>query len=653
MRFRLRLLSLLVVVVAALPSHTPVVAQDEAPPVLILPVDGAQFLPGTRFDFRVEVHAEAMPEDFVVTVNGEAASSFFGVEPTQESWMFGEEGAETPSQSVIWRGLVTALPGEYTLEVLAGGVTHSAVWTVREPLPSAGARNIVLFVADGGNIPLFTAARLVSRGQVNGYYPGQPMSWELFDEVGLSRTSALDGIVTDSAAGASAWQTGNKTAVNATGSYPDTSADPFDDPKLETFAEIIRRTRGMSIGIATNSELVDATSASLYGHARDRERSTRSLMLAGMLESGLNIDVMLGGGGRYFLPMSAEGSRRPDERDMFVEFEAAGYTVVTSATELDTMMNAETQPERVLGVFHSGYMDAWLDRNVYTENVEEFPDQPGLVQSTLAALELLNRNPNGFFLQVENDYIDSGEHVMDFERTIADTIEFEQTIAATVTWVQANAPDTLIIVTADHAFGFDVYGTVDVPTFNEATTNEDRRNTISVEVAPPPTYSDADGDGYPDSWEPDRTLAFSFGAYPDHTEDFQVSTEERTPAIGIDEDETAYIDNPDDDPNGIVRSGNLPMEASDSVHSLQDVPLFATGPGADYFGGVINNTDFYFGMARAIGLDPSAANGMAAAVQPSTTAAGLVMGVDTATVLALAVGIVFGVAFSNRRKWLR
>ncbi|MDX1995559.1 MAG: alkaline phosphatase [bacterium] len=588
----------------------PVTAQD-APPVLILPVDGANFLPGVRFDFRVEVHAEALPDDFAVTVNGDPAADFFGSESTEESWTFGEEDAPTPSQSVIWRDLTSPAPGEYTVEVIAGGTTHTALWTVREPQASAGARNIILFVADGGNIPLFTAARLVSRGQVNGRYPGEPMAWETFEEFGLSRTSALDGIITDSAAGASAWQTGHKTAVEATGIYPDTSADPFDDPNVETLAELLRRTRGMSIGIATNSELVDATSASLYGHARDRERSTRSLMLAGMLESGLNIDVMLGGGGRYFLPASAEGSRRPDERDMFVEFEAAGYTVVTNATELDALMSGDALPTRVLGVFHQGYMDAWLDRNVYTENVEEFPDQPGLDVTTLAALELLNQNPNGFFLQVENDYIDSGEHVMDFERTIADTIEFERAIAAAVEWVQANAPDTLIVVTADHAFGFDVYGTVDVEAFNAGTTNEERRDAIEVDVAPPPSYMDVDGDLYPDNWEPDRTLAFTFGSYPDHTEDFQVSPEERTPAVGIDEDETAYVDNPDDDPNGIVRSGNLPMGASDSVHSLQDVPVFATGPGSDFFGRVIDNTEFFFGFARALGLDPSAEDGTA------------------------------------------
>lgn len=606
----IRFVGLLLIVFGLLPLNAR--AQSEAPPVLILPVDGALFLPGVQFDFRVEVHADAMPEDFTVTVNGEDASTFFEADPVAESWEFGNEAAPLLSQSVVWRGLVAPVPGEYSIEVVAGGGSHTATWTVRAPEASAGARNIILFVADGGNIPLLSAARLVSRGQVNGIYGGDPMAYELFDEIGLSRVSALDSIITDSAAGASAWQTGHKTAVGSTGVYPDTSPDPFDDPRLETFAELLRRTRGMSIGIATNSELVDATSASLYGHARDRERSTRALMLSSILESGLNIDVMLGGGGRYFLPQAAAGSRRPDERDMFDEFEAQGYALVTNKAELDALLNGETQPERVLGVFHCCYMDAWLDRNVYVENVEEFPDQPGLVDSTLAALALLNRNPNGFFLQVENDYVDSGLHVMDFERTVADAIEFERAVAAAHAWAQENAPDTLIIVTADHGFGFDVYGTVDVAAFNAAETDFDRRSAINVdEDAGVPAYTDADGDYYPDGWDVERTLAFSFGAFPTHTENYQVSPEERTPAIATNEDESEYIDNPDDDPNGITLTGNLPPDASDSVHSMTDVPLFAHGPGSDFFGRVIDNRDFFFGMARAIGLDPSAEDGIA------------------------------------------
>jgi hypothetical protein len=76
-----------------------------------------------------------------------------------------------------------------------------------------------------------------------------------------------------------------------------------------------------------------------------------------------------------------------------------------------------------------------------------------------------------------------------------------------------------------------------------------------------------------------------------------------------------YIDNPDDDPNGIMMTGNLPLDSSTGVHTLQDVPVFAAGPGADFFGMVMNNTDIFFGMAYALGLDPLAEDGVAAEVE--------------------------------------
>jgi alkaline phosphatase len=377
-------------------------AQDEAPPVLILPIDRATVLPGALFDFRVEVHAEALPEDFAVSVNGEDAAAFFGAEPTEESWTFGDEADPTPAQSVIWRGATLPEPGVYVVDVTAGGATTSVSWYARPVQPNAGAQNVILFVADGMSVPTITAARIASRGNTEGK-PNGLLAMDQMETIGLAHTSSVDSIMADSANTASALNTGHKSSVNALGVYADTSPDTLDDPRQETLAELLKRTRGMSIGIVTTAGWTDATPAAVFGHTR--RRADRDFLAAAPLDEGLMPEVIMGGDGRYMLPEAVSGGRRKDERNLFDEYETAGYTVVTTADELTTAMS-EGAPERLLGMFNSGDMNVWLDRNVFTDNLGDFPDQPGLVDMTLSALDVLAQNENGFYLMVEAGSVD-------------------------------------------------------------------------------------------------------------------------------------------------------------------------------------------------------------------------------------------------------
>ena len=277
--------------------------------------------------------------------------------------------------------------------------------------------------------------------------------------IGLIQTSSVDSIMADSANTASALNTGHKSSVNALGIYADTSPDTLDDPRQETLAEILKRTRGMSIGIVTTAGWTDATPAAVFGHTR--RRSDRDFLAAAPLDEGLMPEVIMGGDGRYMLPEAIAGGRRKDGRNMFDEYEAAGYTVVTTATELQEAMSAEA-PKKLLGLFHCGDMNVWLDRNVFNDNLGGFTDQPVLVDMTLSALEILGQNENGFYLMVEAGSIDKQMHPLDQERALSDLIEMDNAVAAVIEWAAINAPDTLIVVTADHGHGYEVYGTVDV-----------------------------------------------------------------------------------------------------------------------------------------------------------------------------------------------
>ena len=696
-----RLIGLAAAALLATAVSVPALGQD-APPVLILPIDHAQFLPGALFDFRVEVHAKELPENFAVTVNGTPAAEFFGAEPADEAWEFGgnvvrynadgaapadftvdalagdfyssavgkstisvvdgvltlsdgstleatdnplvytmvggagdgmtvtfgynDDGAltgfdvagavqfgvlagsePTPASSVIWRGLAAPAAGDYVVEVTAGGTTESVTWTVREP-GTGTAQNVILFIADGMTVAEITAARVASLGVDQGTYGGA-FNMDGMDYVGLAHTSSVDSLMMDSANTASSINTGHIGSVNATGTYSDTSPSRLDDPRVETLAEILARTSGKAVGVVTTSDWTDATPAATFAHGRDRSAGSRADFAVQALNGtsydtdinafvAVSPDVILGGGAQYMIPKSTEGSRRGDETDVFALYESAGYTIVTTATELsDAVAAGSTQ---VIGTFHPRDMNTWLDRNVYIDNLGDFTDQPGLVDMTVSALDILSQNPEGFYLQVEAASVDKSMHPLDQERALSDLIEFDHAIGAAIAWASENAPNTLIVVTADHGHGYDVYGTVDVAEFNAATTNEERRDAIGVyNAAGYPTYTDEDGDGFP-NWEADVVFAGVVNNHPDYTEDFQVSPVMRVPAIV--NDEGVAVDNPDDDPNGLVMNGNLDMASTTGVHTLQDVPVFASGPGAECLGGVYHQREVFFCMAAALGL---------------------------------------------------
>lgn len=157
----------------------------------IIPPDQADFLPGQRFDIRVEVHAplngsEAIrgyttpDSNFTLTIEREGSkprpvSAFFNLtEPKLENWNFTwyedlfAQAAKTPSQvrvaSKAWRHVALYEPGQYiaTLKYQNGSQTTVANWTVRDIAPRQRAKNVVMFIGDGMTTNMITGKAEIS-----------------------------------------------------------------------------------------------------------------------------------------------------------------------------------------------------------------------------------------------------------------------------------------------------------------------------------------------------------------------------------------------------------------------------------------------------------------------------------------------------------
>lgn len=301
-------------------------------------------------------------------------------------------------------------------------VTHS---TLGGCLPSKGGdlRHVILFIGDG-----MGAAHRQGAGWLK-YGLHQPLVMDRMPFRGMLTTGSANSSVTDSAAAATAMATGVKTNNGAIGM--DAQGNP-----LPNLAALAKRT-GRSVGLVTTTEIYHATPAAFVAHAESR--NLPESISVQMLGSG--VDVLLGGGEDGLLPPGEEGcfpgpGKRIDGRNLLAEAGERGMVFVCNATGLEEAALNGTTP--LLGIFGGGGM--------------ERPFSPSLAMMTQKALQILSRNPKGFFLMVEGGQIDWASHLNDTPNALGDTLGLDEAVAVALDF-RITTPETLVVVTADHETG--------------------------------------------------------------------------------------------------------------------------------------------------------------------------------------------------------
>jgi alkaline phosphatase len=552
----------------------------------VYPLDRAEILAGSKFDLKVEIPATLGVENIVVKINGRPAEDVFGQKPVITP---NEDGL---GHTAYWlRGVSLSKPGKYNVVGGTAAKGQNVNWEVFGT-PKRRARNVILFIGDGMAVAHRTAARILSKGLVQGRYGGE-LAIDDMPHMALVSTSGTDSVVTDSANSMSAYTTGHKSCNNALGVYCAKNKSVLDHPKVETIAEVVRRRHKMAVGIVTNTEVEDATPAGMIAHDRDRRDYDN---IVGMFLDA-KPDVLMGGGRANFLPKSADGSKRKDEIDYLTKFKEAGYTYVSTNTE---MMAAAKDPKtkQLLGLFHMSNMDGALDRRILKKGtVPRNPDQPDLADQTKVALDLLSKNPNGFVLMVESGMLDKYTHLLDWERAAYDTILLDNAVKVAKVFA-AKRNDTLIIVVPDHAHPVSIIGS-----YNDDRPGDTLRDKLGVYGDSVfPNYPPANADGYPENVNVSRRLAFGFGAYPDHCTVGKPSLDGPLHPTEVKGEKTFVANEKRCVPNAERRTGNLPFSMALGVHAADDVILTAMGPGSEQFRGRIDNTRVFRVMATALGL---------------------------------------------------
>lgn len=292
---------------------------------------------------------------------------------------------------------------------------------------SGGNPSVILLIGDGMGLSHTHFAEIYA-----AYMLGEDLAVSSIQQRTTTYTASLDSEITDSAAAGTALLSGQKTNVGMINVLP-------DGDNTYTLGEAVHEA-GEAVGIVSTARITHATPASVYGHTtnRDDENDLAVQLVAFAPE------VALGGGWQHFLHEDIDDSVREDDRDLIAEIASLDYTMVSTGSDLAAVDTESTN--RLIGLFSQDHMSYAIDR------VTNELDQPSLATMTDSAIRVLDNNPEGFFLVVEGGRIDHAAEQHDLAAMVNELLAFDAAIQVALDY-QAQNPNVLIIVTADHESG--------------------------------------------------------------------------------------------------------------------------------------------------------------------------------------------------------
>ncbi|XP_068810535.1 intestinal-type alkaline phosphatase-like [Struthio camelus] len=374
----------------------------------------------------------------------------------------------------LWAGLgSTIIPVEEEKPSFWNNQAATAIEAALQLQPKLRqAKNLILFLGDGFGIPTITATRILN-GQMQGKLgPETSLTLDTFPYVALSKTYSVDRQVPDSASTATAYLCGVKANYQTAGLSAAARYSQCNTTAGNEVISVLKRARkaGKAVGIVTTTRVQHASPSGAYAHVVNRNWYADASMPADALSQGckdiawqlihnVDINVILGGGRQYMTPMGTLDPEYPDYPsmngirqdglnliDMWLKARP-GAQYVWNRTEM-LAVAADPNVNYLMGLFEPGDLKYNMTQNTTTD--------PTLSEMTEAAIKVLSRNPNGFYLFVEGGRIDHGHHEGVAQRALTEAVEFDHAIKRA--GAMTDEAQTLTVVTADHSHVFSFGG---------------------------------------------------------------------------------------------------------------------------------------------------------------------------------------------------
>ena len=309
--------------------------------------------------------------------------------------------------------------------------------------------NVIVLVPDGCGVAHMTLAR---------WFKGALLTQDSMD-VSLVRTHSANSMITESAAAATAFSTGFKTwegsdKAKCLSMRPDSLLfpEPVALPESEQWRPVATvleaaRLSGRSTGLVATCRISHATPAAYASHWHSRDYN--NIIMEQIVHQG--VDVVFAGGYRYLVGTDTEvpgskfrGARR-DGDDLKAVLLSKGYGFITTREEL---LGLDADTKKVWGMFAPSHMVHDIDRRYLA------PHEPSLAEMTEKAIEILNRDPDGFFLVVEGSQVDWASHDNDPVGVVTEYLAFDRAVKVALDFARSDANRrTLVLIFPDHECG--------------------------------------------------------------------------------------------------------------------------------------------------------------------------------------------------------
>lgn len=306
----------------------------------------------------------------------------------------------------------------------------------------SGKRNLIFMVSDGMGPTSLSLTR--SFRQFESGLPPEDILTLDQHLIGSSRTRSTSSLITDSAAGATAFSCGFKSYNGAISVLPDHSP-------CGTVMEAAKKA-GYTTGLVVTTRITDATPACFAAHVNRRdEEDTIARQMIGDHPLGHVVDLMLGGGRCHFLPKPTSGSCRVDEIDIIGMAKDNGFNYVNDRAGFDGLNMGNGVKLPLLGLFASTDIPYEVDRQ-HVEDV--YPSLDEMAKTALRALaEATKDTEQGFFLMIEGSRIDHAGHGNDPVAQVHEVLAYDKAFASVLDFLEKDNTPGVVVSTSDHETG--------------------------------------------------------------------------------------------------------------------------------------------------------------------------------------------------------